>query len=151
MRPLRSNGGIWQQSAEYIRLNKKILAKSNEGRKIATIELIPDLLNGGYLMFIIQWIVISNSVFSLGLQHRFFWWPNVVYRILYKDLFLFPARLTLRHFVPDCDGMSIDTHQENLLMKNTYPSGCHPRFWNFLYNFKYPMTGSCLNMKACFW
>ena len=39
---------------------------------------------------------------------------NVVYRILYKDLFLFPARLTLRHFVPDCDGMSIDTHQVNL-------------------------------------
>jgi len=37
---------------------------------------------------------------------------NVVYRILYKDLFLFPARLTLRHFVPDYDGMSIDTHQE---------------------------------------
>ena len=85
MRPLRSNGGIWQQSAEYIRLNNKpvlltqipiasdkILAKSNEGRKIATIELIPDLLNGGYLMFNIQWIVISNSVFSLGLRHRFF-------------------------------------------------------------------------------
>jgi hypothetical protein len=72
MRPLRKNGGIWQQSAEYIRLNKKIIAKSNGGRKIATIELIPDLLNGGYLMFNIQWIVISNSVFSLGLQHRFF-------------------------------------------------------------------------------
>ena len=72
MRPLSKSGGIWQQSAEYIRLNKKILAKSNAGRKIATIELIPDHLNGGYLMFIIQWIVISNSVFSLGLQHRFF-------------------------------------------------------------------------------
>jgi hypothetical protein len=72
MRPLRKNGGIWQQSAEYIRLTKKIIAKSNGGRKIATIELIPDFLNGGYLMFNIQWIVISNSVFSLGLQHRFF-------------------------------------------------------------------------------
>ena len=52
--------------------DKKIIAKSNGGRKIATIELIPDLLNGGYLMFNIQWIVISNSVFSLGLRHRFF-------------------------------------------------------------------------------
>ena len=72
MRPLSKSGGIWQQSAEYIRLNKKIIAKSNGGRKIATIELIPDLLNGGYLMFNIQWIVISNSVLSLGLQHRFF-------------------------------------------------------------------------------
>ena len=72
MRPLSKSGGIWQQSAEYIRLNKKIIAKSNGGRKIATIELIPDLLNGGYLMFNIQWIVISNSVFSLGLRHRFF-------------------------------------------------------------------------------
>ena len=36
----------------------------------------------------------------------FFLMLNVSCRILYKDLFLFPARLTLRHFIPDCDGMS---------------------------------------------
>jgi len=40
--PPGKSGHIWQQSAEYTSLTEDIVTKMPGGRKIATIELIPD-------------------------------------------------------------------------------------------------------------